>query len=159
MQYYLVYTQVMSSCWDIEPSARLDFTTLLQQLDCLVNNLYEDTEVPLESWECRQVYWFQQKVFAINFRVIHLEALLVYVWIRQFCDPTRTQPRGQLWQHKKPVSPSVSYSLTLTIFSSTGTCGWRRCRTSPQGNRRPRRSLNKNSDFLNKHFGDQKMMI
>jgi len=41
--------KVMSSCWDIEPSARLDFTTLLQQLDSLVNNLYEDTEVPLES--------------------------------------------------------------------------------------------------------------
>ena len=38
------------------------------------------------------------------------------------------------------------------MISSTGTCGWRRCRTSPQGNRRPRRNLNKHSDFLNKHL-------
>ena len=69
----------------------------------------------------------------------------------------------QYHQHQKSLTANINdmYLTTgvscvflwpLTMISSTGTCGWRRCRTSPQGNRRPRRSLNKHSDFLNKHL-------
>ena len=35
----------MSSCWDIDPNARLDFTTLLQHLDAIINKRYEVTAI------------------------------------------------------------------------------------------------------------------
>ena len=73
----------------------------------------------------------------------------VFLWLLTIFSSTDTCG----WHFFRVWGASSNVFLwPLTMISSTGTCGWRRCRTSPQGNRRPRRSLNKHSDFLNKHL-------